>query len=105
MDIPEDVISPELDLTTNLNGSDWTFYMGWKNGGKYFCSGPSYFNSGTLKITIDEEEGTITMTIEAETIDGCTVNCSYSGPFINCSYFPCNYNWPYPDDYKYWEFI
>ena len=87
VDIPNEFMNQELDLTQNLEGSDWSFYIGWDGSGGRFWTDD--FRSGTLKLTLDEEAGTVEFEAKGETIFGKEFDFSYSGDISQSS----NYIW------------
>ena len=78
IDVPEEIMNKEVDLTDHLSGASWNFYMESDSFGTYY-SGSSNFRSGSLKVMLDEETGTIEFEIDAVTCDGIKIQISYSG--------------------------
>ena len=76
VDIGDSFVSGTYDLTSNLDGSNWSFYVTYN--GAFI----DYFNSGTITIVLDKEKGTIEFEIDGVAYDGTIVKSSYSGPIV-----------------------
>ncbi|MBO4742654.1 MAG: hypothetical protein J5533_03370 [Bacteroidales bacterium] len=71
-------------MSGNLNGAGWFFYFESDSFG-YYRSGD--FKSGSLKVMLDEENGTVDFEIDAVTWDGLPVQGSYSGSVEAVDYY------------------
>ena len=67
-------------MTDNLDGSGWYFYI-WNNIWYYYNG---IYQSGSIKVLIDEEAGAITVEVDAVAIDGRVFQLSYTGPALEC---------------------
>lgn len=76
VDIGDSFVNGTYDLTSNLNGSDWSFYI------SYDGAWVPDFESGTITIILDKENGTIEFKIDGVASDGTIVRASYSGPIL-----------------------
>ena len=76
VDIGDSFVNGTYDITSNLNGSDWWFYVTYN--GAYIDS----FDSGTITIVLDKEKGTIEFEIDGVAYDGTDVKASYSGSIV-----------------------
>ena len=77
IDVPEEIMNSVVDdMSGNLDGAGWYFYFSSDSFGRY-RSGD--FKSGSLKVMLDEENGTVDFEIDAVTYDGLPVQGSYSG--------------------------
>ena len=70
-------------MTDNLDGSGWYFYI-WNNSFYYYNG---CFQSGSIKVMIDEEAGAITVEVDAVARDGRVIQLSYTGPAIEYDSF------------------
>ena len=77
IDVPEEIMNSVVDMSKNLDGARWYFYFNSDSFG-YYESGD--FESGSLKVMLDEENGTVDFEIDAVTVDRIPVQGSYSGP-------------------------
>ena len=79
IDVPEEIMNMVVDMTGNLNGYAWSFYFTSDAfDGKYYYSGE--FESGSLKVMLDEDAGTVDFEIDAITYDNKPIQGGYSGP-------------------------
>ncbi|MBP5302131.1 MAG: hypothetical protein J6Y88_02655, partial [Bacteroidales bacterium] len=87
--LPIEFINQELDLADTIVGNNWTMYCKWSGIASYYSTYD--FDSGSLSLNIDEENGTVNFAINGVTVDRQAVNYSYSGSYIECSNY--TFNW------------
>ena len=84
IDIPEEIMNSEVDMTNDLDGANWSFYFN-SDAFSYYYTGS--FESGSMIVTIDEDSDTIEFELDAVAKDGRVVHCSYSGPLVEVDDF------------------
>ena len=84
IDVPGEIMNMVVDMTENLNGYNWYFFFDSDAFGRYYTGD---FKSGSLKVMLDKEAGTIEFEIDAITVDNRPVQGSYSGPIEAVSYY------------------
>ena len=81
IDLPVEFLNTEVDLCGDLRGANWSLYSGWAGANAYDSYGPYEFRSGTVKVSLDEEDGIITVEMDAVTVDSQEIKVSYSGTY------------------------
>ena len=77
IDVPEEIMNMVVDLTDDLDTSNWYFYFSSDAFNRYYSGD---FKSGSLKVMLDEEAGTVEFEIDAIAYNNRPVRGSYSGP-------------------------
>ena len=76
VDIGDSFVNGTYDITSNLDGSNWAFYTSYNGAWN------AGWESGTITIILDKENGTIEFEVDGVASDGTIVKASYSGPIV-----------------------